>query len=428
MGAGADRLRGAQVPADAQVRRVSSATELAGAPGPWDVVCVAGVLERERWDRWFVQRVHRSMATGGRLVLEVPNLLDVWSPAGLAYLASRVERQVRRRVAPRTAIPQADRSAFAGRRYLPAALAAMVSSVGFEIEAAEMIGAPPLGGLGRRTARAIRITARRQPSLWGPERPFPDRGAVLAGYASRHAETLSRRDARRRALGSGGAVQPVDIQDWVRRGALVFSPHPDDEVIGCGGTLLDVAARGGTVTVVQVTDGSDSAAFIDEPESVRRQVRLDEAAGVARHLGARELVCLRADNRALRATPELRAAFRDALEKARAGVVFAPSFTDIHPDHQTVLRLLADALREMPGERPDVALYEVWSLVSPTHVHPVDGRIQEIEALLLDYWTALKIDDYVHLVAERLLYNACEYGGGPGYLECFEVHAPSRFL
>src|SRR5205823_2907801 len=81
----------------------------------------------------------------------------------------------------------------------------------------------------------------------------------------------------------------------------------------------------------------------------------------------RELVCLRADNRELRATPELRARIRELLERTRAGVVFAPSFTDIHPDHQTVLRLLAESMREMSGPRPDVALYEVWSLVAPSH-------------------------------------------------------------
>jgi LmbE family N-acetylglucosaminyl deacetylase len=220
----------------------------------------------------------------------------------------------------------------------------------------------------------------------------------------------------------------VDIADWARRGAVVFSPHPDDEVIGCGGTLLDIAQRNGAVTIVQVTDGSDSAAFIEEPEAVRRQVRLDEAEAVARRIGARELVCLRADNRALRATPELRARFREILERSGAGLVFAPTFTDFHPDHQTVLEILVDAMREIPADRPAVALYEVWGLVTPTHLHPVRDHIDDIEFLLLLYETALKVDDYVHLVAERLLYHSYAELGEPGYVEAFEVVSGDRFV
>ena len=209
---------------------------------------------------------------------------------------------------------------------------------------------------------------------------------------------------------------------------LVLAPHPDDEVIGCGGTLLDVAERGGAVTIVQVTDGSDSAAFIDEPEHVRRQVRLDEAQAVASAIGARELVCLRADNRNLRATPELVDAFVAVLARTRAGTVFAPSFIDIHPDHQTVLRLLAEAMRQLGTPLPDVALYEVWSLVPHHVVHDVTARMPKIEELLLLYETALKIDDYVHMVAERLLWHSLEHRGQPGYVEGFELHAGARFL
>lgn len=418
-----------------EVRALSGADELPSAPGPWDAVVLDGALERERWDRWLVQRVHRSLAPGGVLVVSAAHLFDLWSFEGAMYLASRVVRQLRRRLAPRGAIPAADRATFSGRRYALRPLADMVAGVGFEVLSHDVAGhglpaplARALGTFGRRTARRVTLTARRLPSLWGDDRPFPERETLFAAFRASHAAPFAARDAWRRR--TGGAATPValDPADWARRGVIVFSPHPDDEVIGCGGTLLDLAAAGGAVTIVQVSDGSDSAAFIAEPENVRRQVRLDEAQAVAEQLGARELVCLRADNRALRATPELRARFRELLERTRAGVVFAPSFTDIHPDHQTVLRLLADAMRELSGPAPDVALYEVWSLVAPTHVHDVGARIGRIEALLLAYETALKIDDYVHLVAERLLYNSYEHRGRAGYVEGFEVFPASRFL
>jgi LmbE family N-acetylglucosaminyl deacetylase len=43
---------------------------------------------------------------------------------------------------------------------------------------------------------------------------------------------------------------------------LIFAPHPDDEVIGCAGIIMQVLARGARVKVVDITsgDGFDAAA------------------------------------------------------------------------------------------------------------------------------------------------------------------------
>lgn len=39
---------------------------------------------------------------------------------------------------------------------------------------------------------------------------------------------------------------------------VVVSPHPDDEVLACGGLIASHAARGGSVAVIAVTDGEAS--------------------------------------------------------------------------------------------------------------------------------------------------------------------------
>src|SRR2546430_1391023 len=71
----------------AEVCAFAGAAELESAPGRWDVVALEGALEHERWDRWLVQRVHRVLTPGGVLVISVANLFDIWSIAGLRYLA-----------------------------------------------------------------------------------------------------------------------------------------------------------------------------------------------------------------------------------------------------------------------------------------------------------------------------------------------------
>ena len=34
---------------------------------------------------------------------------------------------------------------------------------------------------------------------------------------------------------------------------MVFAPHPDDDLLGCGGTLIEHVKKGATVTVVYMT-------------------------------------------------------------------------------------------------------------------------------------------------------------------------------
>lgn len=57
---------------------------------------------------------------------------------------------------------------------------------------------------------------------------------------------------------------------------LVLAPHPDDEVFGCGGAIMQHLAQGDEVTVIILTDGraaiehADVASMMQYVE-IRRQ-------------------------------------------------------------------------------------------------------------------------------------------------------------
>jgi LmbE family N-acetylglucosaminyl deacetylase len=57
------------------------------------------------------------------------------------------------------------------------------------------------------------------------------------------------------------------------RPALVFSPHPDDESLGCGGTILKKKKAGATVKLVHVSDGGGSTTLMprDQLTAMRKQ-------------------------------------------------------------------------------------------------------------------------------------------------------------
>lgn len=73
-------------------------------------------------------------------------------------------------------------------------------------------------------------------------------------------------------------------ENWQRRRAIVFSPHQDDETLGCGGTVAKKIAVGAALQVVFMTDGCRSHSHLMN-ESELRLVRRDEVLAATHALG-----------------------------------------------------------------------------------------------------------------------------------------------
>lgn len=136
--------------------------------------------------------------------------------------------------------------------------------------------------------------------------------------------------------------------------AVVVAPHPDDETLGAGGTLHDLAARGWNTEVVVVSDGSKSHPDIAEL-SVLRQAECRRACA---HLGVRGVTFLGFPDGGLsERTDEIATAVRTLLDGA--DIVIGPTNDDGHDDHRACARSLDVALR---FAKPSITRlsYGVW--------------------------------------------------------------------
>ena len=141
-------------------------------------------------------------------------------------------------------------------------------------------------------------------------------------------------------------------------GLLVVAPHPDDEVLGCGGLIAAAAARGVPVHVVLATDGG--ASHPQAPRARLAALRLREMRAALRRLGGARLLALRLPDGASTQAPGLGrgvAALRALLRRLRPRAVVAPSRQDTHPDHRTARAMAAAAMR---GSGAWLAEYAVW--------------------------------------------------------------------
>ncbi len=128
----------------------------------------------------------------------------------------------------------------------------------------------------------------------------------------------------------------ADLTGWAR--VLVLAAHPDDEVLGVGGTMALLAAAGARLRLVSVTDGEASHPGHPDPAALAVR-RADETAGALKVLGAE-------------ATEVIRLGFPDTRVGAREGAlaavvralaadcdaVLAPWDRDVHADHEAVGR------------------------------------------------------------------------------------------
>jgi N-acetylglucosamine malate deacetylase 1 len=130
---------------------------------------------------------------------------------------------------------------------------------------------------------------------------------------------------------------------------LVFAAHPDDEVLGMGGTLcLHAAEQGDQVRVVCVTDGSSSQYPGDAEVRERKNEEARRAADV---LGVQEYVHLGLPDMRLDtlAHVELNDVVEGHIREVAPAVVYTPH-PDVNLDHRALFDSVAVATRPTPGQ------------------------------------------------------------------------------
>ncbi len=144
---------------------------------------------------------------------------------------------------------------------------------------------------------------------------------------------------------------------------LVFAPHPDDETIGCGGSLAIHANAGDPVKVVFLTNGArgDTSGKAEKKSYIK--IRQEEALKACRCLGITDLEFWAYEDRALAGSRGVLTRVIDLLEKYKPELVYAPSPLEFHPDHRATAVLVCDAIRTR-DMKFDVAFYEVGQPLS----------------------------------------------------------------
>jgi LmbE family N-acetylglucosaminyl deacetylase/CelD/BcsL family acetyltransferase involved in cellulose biosynthesis len=142
---------------------------------------------------------------------------------------------------------------------------------------------------------------------------------------------------------------------------LVISPHPDDEAIGCGGTLRRHFLAGDRVRVVFLTSGDLGGHGLDPAETAhRRDGEARESAGIMR---IEEIEFWRERDGALRSMRLLVERLAATAESLRPDLIYVPGEQEAHSDHRAAAGVVRAACKGVTV-RPRVLMFEVWTLVT----------------------------------------------------------------
>lgn len=181
---------------------------------------------------------------------------------------------------------------------------------------------------------------------------------------------------------------------------LVFSPHFDDESIGCGGAIARHVAEGGYAAVVFMTrgdTGNTTPGKETTPEE-NEQIRKREADEALKILGVQARDYLDLPDGFLQWTPEAVKKAAAMIRKHRPNIIYAPHALDVHNDHKATWQIVFDAVPRAAwsafpelGESwhlPELELrgYEVYSpIVLPDLYINISDHIQTKSQAILQY-------------------------------------------
>lgn len=221
--------------------------------------------------------------------------------------------------------------------------------------------------------------------------------------------------------------KPLDI--------LVFSPHPDDAELGCGGSLLLAADQRLRVGIADLSAGEMSSRGSLE---VRRQEK--EAAARLLGLTGRWLVGL--PDGGIGSDPAQRLPLIQLIREVRPRLVLAPYCQDRHPDHAAAGKLVQAAcffagVRKVgTGEphRPErLYFYMIHHPFTPSFVVDISTVWDRKMAALAAYKsqfeadgsgleTAISRSDFLRMIEARAIYFGAMIGAA--YAEPFYFPGP----
>ncbi|MAZ07755.1 MAG: GlcNAc-PI de-N-acetylase [Rickettsiales bacterium] len=179
---------------------------------------------------------------------------------------------------------------------------------------------------------------------------------------------------------------------------LVIAAHPDDEVLGCGGTIAKMSKNGDKVYVMIISDGESSRKANKTTLNKKITLRKNACEASCKLLGTKKPEFENFPDNQLDKIPLLKItqAIEKKISKIRPSIIFTHHWGDLNIDHQRISKAVITACRPQKKnsvktllffEVPSSSEWQITSkknLFSPNWFHDISSTINlKLKALKL---------------------------------------------
>ncbi|MEM8993188.1 MAG: PIG-L deacetylase family protein, partial [Acidobacteriota bacterium] len=220
---------------------------------------------------------------------------------------------------------------------------------------------------------------------------------------------------------------PGSTTDIHARSALVLAPHFDDEVLGCGGLVLELTRAGTPVHVLFLSDGGGDSlgdgAGGEDARAAYVETRRREAAAAVERLGATSSELGLRDGALRQHLGAIASAVGSELAGRSADLLLVPAPTERSADHRAAFAAVHRYLTSPEAETFDpglrILLYEVNHPLHPDVLVAVEPHLEALEAAMACYASQLERHDYWRAALGRRRFRAHTLPAGTGAVEAY---------
>ena len=149
---------------------------------------------------------------------------------------------------------------------------------------------------------------------------------------------------------------------------LIIAAHPDDEVLGCGGTIARHCKQGDNVTVLIMADGVNSRSVDSQAQNIdERKICAHQANSI---LGVSDLILLSYPDNKMDTVPLLDVVkdIEKVIDKIHPEIIYTHNACDVNIDHRIVNDAVVTACRALPEQSVKQLLF--FEIPSSTEWRP----------------------------------------------------------
>ncbi|HCG91172.1 MAG TPA: hypothetical protein DEZ08_04980 [Dehalococcoidia bacterium] len=213
---------------------------------------------------------------------------------------------------------------------------------------------------------------------------------------------------------------------------MVFAPHQDDDIIGCGGTILNSIKNKAEIQVTYIMDGAPPK-FHGSQRTEYVNTRNIEAINVWKTINNSTPIFLETPTRGIAIDPQtVITKIQDVISKYDPDCIFVPYFLETPLDHRRSSYVIWQALQNIKHNIKQIWCYQVTTMISPNIAVDISD-VEQNKFALMNLWESQnKLFNYAHrtrgLNAANSVYTKqlSSLKNTP-YVELFHVLTPKEY-